>query len=246
MPNRPRIWLTRPLADSEHFAGQLAAHHIQSIIAPVMHIEHVPLAVEDFGPKPTALLLTSRHAAQALGVMPPAWRNLPAYCVGHATAQAAHAMGFTHTIEGESDVLALLPRIAQETNISSRILYLAGEETRADIPTLLGAQGIHVTNLIAYRASAASALSNDLIDALRHGRVQGIMLFSPRSATLAVQLLAHHHLSDTMKTVEAYCLSLNVAATAAALGCKRLHTCHSPTADAMRDLIVSLAPQTMV
>lgn len=246
MANRPRIWLTRPLADSEHFASQLAQAHIHSIIDPVMHIEHVPIALEDAGAKPTALLLTSRHAAQALSVLPAEWRSLPAYCVGGATEKAVQAMGFTKTLVGEGDVLGLLPRIAQEIKINGRILYLSAEETRADIPTLLGGQGIHVTSLVAYRALPTEALNPELIDMLRHGHVQGIALFSPKSASVAAQLLAHHHLRDAMSNVDAYCLSLNVAAIAGALNCRRLHTCHIPTAQAMHDLIVSLAPQTMV
>jgi uroporphyrinogen-III synthase len=44
MAKPPRIWLTRPMADSESMAAQLAAQNILSIIAPVMHIVAAPLA----------------------------------------------------------------------------------------------------------------------------------------------------------------------------------------------------------
>ena len=94
MDERPCIWLTRPLADSESLAAELAEHDIASIVAPVMRIE--PKSFTPPAETPTALLLTSRYAADALALLPAAWHKLPLYCVGDATAACAKTYGFTN------------------------------------------------------------------------------------------------------------------------------------------------------
>jgi uroporphyrinogen-III synthase len=125
-------------------------------------------------------------------------------------------------------------------------MYLAGADTRADIPTLLGEQGIHVRPLIAYDAIAETQLPAALIAELQAGRINGVAFFSARSASIAHELLAHHGLLDDTAALTTYCLSANVAESACGLNAKRLLTCDRPNADAMRDLIVSLVGKTMV
>lgn len=247
MTDRPRIWLTRPQADSESFAASLHSHGIECIIQPVLTIEPCTVTIAADDPKPAAILLTSRHAAQALAALPADWRTLPVYCVGDATAHVARDAGCPQAIVGEGgDVFALMPRVAQDLAPGSRLLYLAGDTTRADISTLLGARDITVDARIAYRAVPTRKISNELRNALNGHRLTGVVFFSPRSATLAGKLLAQFGLDDSLSNSHAYCLSLNVANAAATMGFARVHTCHSPTADSMRELIVSLESKKML
>jgi uroporphyrinogen-III synthase len=237
MAEAPRIWLTRPHEDSENFAAELALHHIPALIAPVVHIAHLPLA--SLPDLPDALLVTSRHATQALATLPTAWRTLPTYCVGAATANYARDFGFNHLTPGTGDVTSLLPRLISELSSGSTILYLAGEETRADVPTLLHARGIHVQRITVYRAIAETVLAPELLTAMQAGSISGAAFFSPRSAAITCELLAKAGLADDVRTINAYCFSLNVAKAAGILPWKALHSCHAPTRRAMRELIIS-------
>lgn len=237
MVEAPRIWLTRPREDSENFAAELSLHHIPTLIAPVMHIAHQPLtSLPDL---PDALLVTSRHATQALATLPTVWQALPTYCVGAATANYARDFGFSHIIPGTGDVMSLLPRLISELSGGSTILYLAGEETRADVPTLLHARGVHVQRITVYRAVAEAALAPELLAALKANELSGTAFFSPRSAAIACDLLAQAGLADAVRHLKAYCFSLNVAKAAGILPWKELHACHAPTRRAMRELIIS-------
>ncbi len=237
MASRACIWLTRPQEDSLALATLLKQHGIESIVAPLMQIEHCSPNTNEV--TADALLLTSRHAAHALAQLPPHYKELPVFCVGSATAQAARAADFLAITEGESDVLALLPRMVESLPVDSQILYLAGEETRVDVATLLAAQQRYVTKVIAYKADAVTELSAPLREALAAQRVTGAVFFSPRSAALAAERLNEHGLAAMASNMEAYCLSLAVAETAGTLGWKRLHACAIPTQQAMVDLIVS-------
>lgn len=245
MPTSKRsIWLTRPLEDSRSFATELRAHDITSIIAPVLHIARQPLPALAIA-KPSALLITSRHAAHALAALPAEWRALPTYCVGEATERAATEQGCSNTITGSRDALALLPRITADLGSGSSVLYLAGDESRTDLAQLLTAQGVQVSTVVVYRAIAERGLGDDIRGALADKQVGSIVFFSPRSAEIACKLLKQAGLIDAARSIDAYCLSLAVAEAAGALHWRKIHACHVPTRDAMLNLIVSERNKTL-
>lgn len=237
------IWLTRPRDDSKSLAAELAAHGIASVVAPVLHIVHQPL--ESVPVRPDALLLTSRHAAHALAALPTQWRALPTFCVGAATSAAASAVGFTNITPGEGKVLNLLPRMAVQLPPESRVLYLAGEETRINIPALLVAQRIYIRTQVVYRAIANHTLDDAVREALTAGSLTSVAFFSPRSAQVTASILATAGLSDAARMIDAYCLSADVANAANALPFKAIHTCPRPTRVAMVDLIISHTTKTV-
>ena len=238
MAEQPTIWLTRPREDSISFANDLSAQSITSIIAPVLSIVRQPLPPLSLK-HPAALLITSRHAAHALAELPPEWRRLPAYCVGSATAHAALQYGLTHIIPGARNALALMPRITADIASGSELLYLAGDETRTDVATLLGVNNIHVTTAIVYHAVAERALSDEIRSALSEQRIDAAAFFSPRSAEIACQVLQRNDLASAAAQMNAYCLSATVAQALRRLPWANIHICPTPTRHAMRELIVS-------
>jgi uroporphyrinogen-III synthase len=237
MAERPILWHTRPRDDSTFFANELAPYGIDSIIGPVLHI--APKPIPQLYTSPTALLITSRHATHALAVMPAQWRTLPAYCVGHATARAVADHGLTHIISGKLDVQSLLPRLAGELPSGSNLLYFAGDETRPEVKTMLGARGITVTMVVVYHAMAEHHLSREVGAALAAGTINAVALFSPRTARITCDLMEKAGLADAARTMTAYCFSANVAQDAARLPWASIQTCSAPNRRAMRELIVS-------
>ncbi len=237
------LWHTRPMDDSAFFANELAPFGIHSIIGPVLHIARKPL-VNIAATPPSALLLTSRHAAHALSLLPANWRSLPVYCVGNATAKAAGEHGFTRIISGMKDVQALLPRIAGEVASGSSLLYLAGDETRTDVEKMLAPRGISVTMVVVYYAIGEQELTPEIISALEAARITGIALFSPRTARISATLMEKAGLAECARNITAYCFSENVALEAQRLPWAAIHTCTAPTRAAMRELILSHHPKS--
>ena len=230
------IWLTRPRPDSERMAQSLQTRGIETIVAPVMEIRPLPLHIPS-ARDPKALLVTSRHATFALAALPARWRSLPVYCVGKATALAATKLGYNHCITGKGSALSLLPRIMAHQQGGDMILHLSGEEIRVPLGPMLAPYGITITRTIVYSAIATAALPDTLLDALDGQRVRGAVFYSPRSVTLAKQLLAHHQRPDALNHADAFCLSMAIAGQAAALHCQRLMACHTPTHHAMMELL---------
>ena len=239
MAKASRIWLTRPYDDSMALCRTLAMHGIDSFVAPVMEIAHSPVTPQSFDMRPDALLLTSRHAAPALRLLPVSWRDVPVFCVGTATAERATQAEFDNVIVGDADVLELLPQLRQRLPAGSRVLYLAGEETRVDVVTLLASQHITAIKQVVYEATDETTLDALFCEQFRKGEISGVVFFSPRSAQIATHLLAAHTLTEHATQCDAYCLSLAVAQAAAMVPWRNLKACHTPTTQAMVDLLVS-------
>ena len=232
------IWLTRPQADSASIAAALTARGIASCIAPVMRI--APLPFEPPAAAPDALLLTSRHAVPAL---PRHWQHLPVFCVGTATAEAVRAQDFRNLHVGPGDLLQLLPLIVQTLTNGQSLLYLSGEDIQLDPAPLLAMQQIHCTRIAVYEAVAEAMLPSFLRMRLEAGDITGAAFFSARSARLACRLLVEEGLAAHAAQMDAYCLSLPVAEAAGALPWRRVHASHTPSREAMLEMIASLAGQ---
>lgn len=224
------IWLTRPQRDSERMEVALAEHGIDSVIAPVMEIASLDVKLD--GAPPDALILTSRRAAKALDAAPTAWRTLPVYCVGNATAQAAKRYHFNHTMSGEGSALDLLPLIAERQGNGDRLLHLSGDAVKIDLTPLLASRGITLERLVVYESHRVAALPPAFTHALHVGALKGVVFYSPRSVRFAAELAG-----DTLAKLDAYCLSMDIAAAAAKAGCRRAHACPIPTHQAMMELL---------
>ncbi len=233
------IWLTRPYDDSEHMAELLAQHKIPSIIAPLMNIE--PLTVIWSQPMPDAILLTSRYGARALENAPAAWRALPSYCAGPATAQAALRLGFENIVSVETSVLDMLP-LLRDNHAGQRVIYPSGEDIKLDVAPLLAPHGITVERVIAYNARAKEQLAGPILHAFHEHTLTGVIFASPRAVHIARDLLKLNKLSVAASKLDLYCLSVDIAAEAARhIGGVQVYACPLPSYDAMMELLLKHA-----
>ncbi len=119
-----------------------------------------------------ALLIGSANALRFGGVALGAFRDLPVYAVGAATAEAARETGFTVAATGSGGLQNLLDTIPAGT----RLLRLAGEQR---VP-LTPPTGVTMIESVVY-ASEAQAMPPALADLLRQRVV--VLLHSGEAAT---------------------------------------------------------------
>ena len=135
--------------------------------------------------------------------------------------------------------MGLLPLLKDQLSPGAHILYLAGEDTHTDIGPLLNAREIEVEKVICYQAIGETVLPPALSEQLSLNRLSAVAFFSARSAALAGELLRTHGFSEQAAHIHAYCLSLPVAQAAGSLPWRTIRACHTPSLQAMVDLIVS-------
>src|SRR5262249_5942092 len=129
-----------------------------------------------------AVLATSANGIRALARRTEK-RDIPVYTVGPQTAEAARASGFTKVRSRESDAKALAEGVAEWVQPDKGpLLHAAGAETAGRLRQTLQARGFTVDSPVLYDAVPVAALPREAADALRSGTLDGILLFSPRSA----------------------------------------------------------------
>jgi uroporphyrinogen-III synthase len=168
----PTVLLTRPLAASERFAGQVmeALGPLPLIIAPLQSVALIK-AVPPEGPF-DAVLFTSENALRAVE----GW-TLPqrALCVGERTAQAARAAGFDAESAG-GDAMALADLIRAK-GLNGPLLHPHGREVRQDFAAL----GLNVRGVVVYETLPQSWTPEAMV-LLDAPYPVLAPIFSPRSA----------------------------------------------------------------
>src|SRR3546814_14100284 len=100
-----RVLVTRPQPGADTTAERLSAlgHDVRT--APLFTVHSLQWSPP--GEVIDALMVTSANAMRLSGPLPEAWRALPCYPAGEATAKAAADSGFTRIIVGDGDASAL-------------------------------------------------------------------------------------------------------------------------------------------
>lgn len=226
-----RLLVTRPEREAETLAARLRALGHEPMLAPVLEIVTLPFAGID-PDSVGGVVFTSRNAISAAAPFAPALLALPAYCVGEATAAAARQAGFGGALSAGGDASDLVELIRSRAVPGSVLLYLRGEETRSDIAGDLARRGIGIEERVVYAARSVPSLRAEAVAALSARRVDGILLFSPRSAEVFMELARQAGAVQGAGFPPCHCIS-----EAAAAPCRRAG---APTVVAARPDLESL------
>lgn len=203
------VIVTRPRAQSERTAELLRKAGHRAIIDPVLEI--TPLSPPPLPQaKVAALAITSANAAHALTSLP---SHLPVFAVGEATAAAVERTCGRAPQVAQGDGRAL-GRLIEATlpATEGEIVHLAGREVRDGLGELLAAAGYVYRRLTVYEASPTGGMAPEAVEALRQGRVDAVLLYSPRSARLWADKVRASGLDSSLGCVVSVCLSPAVAA----------------------------------
>lgn len=220
----PVLILTRPAAQAQAFADQIAARwagSVRIILSPLMQI--VPLQIDQDLAGAGGVIFTSAHgvaAAEHTNLC----KGLPAWCVGEKTAQLAAAAGFD-AIAGPGDAARLVEKISARRP-AGPLVHLRGRHTRGAVADKLAQIGISCADVVAYDQHALP-LTEPAFDAL-HGLLPVILpLFSPRTAAMLSEQ------GPFSAPVQLVVISTAVQGAATAIRAKSVSVAATPDAEAM-------------
>ena len=214
-----RVLVTRPEPDASLQAEALRTRGHEPVIAPLLAIEFLSDAKLDLDGV-QALIVTSRNALRALAAHEQRAEALkiPVLAVGDATAHGAQELGFREVTIGLGTGAALAGLINQELEPKEgTLLHLTGDVITFDLGAALEAHGFIVRKTMLYRAAPA-ALPAEALAELNAGRLDGVILMSPRTARIFAALLAKNGTVTPAKGPICYCLSEAIAEEVAPLG----------------------------
>lgn len=204
-----KVLITRPQPDADAFAEDCRAAGLDPVIAPLMSVT----ARGDWAAPADAagLAFTSANGVRVFAAASRV-RNLTAFCVGEATADAARAAGFSTISAADGDVVSLAETIAEQSSaISGQIVHIAGSRRAGDLLGALTERGLKASRIIAYETNEVRNLPQTAATAIGSGRALVVTLFSPRTARLFLNLVETANMAEALSRCRAICLSDAVA-----------------------------------
>jgi uroporphyrinogen-III synthase len=206
----PQLLITRPVDDAQALIDRLGDLGVDSIVAPVMDIHYIGGPALDLTGV-QGFLLTSANGVRALAVRTER-RDIPCFAVGDATAREAERLGFAAVASAGGDVDGLAALVFEVCKpAAGTLLHAAGTVSAGDLAGALAASGFKVRRERLYDAKAVAVLPSDARAALSSGTLDGVAIYSPRTARLFGTLVADAGLSAALERLTLFALSDNVS-----------------------------------
>jgi uroporphyrinogen-III synthase len=223
-----KVLITRSEVDAAPLVDLLSALNIASVVDPMIKVElgsGSPVGLTGV----QALLMTSANGVRAYCARN-SERELPLFAVGDATAREAMANGFHNISTARGDVSHLAKLVQTQLSKSGgALLHVAGTKTAGDLGGSLLRAGYEYRRVILYNVVAAQFLLPDTVLALMNKEVQGVLLYSPRTAQIFCRRIIADLGENMLSSVTAYCLSAAVADKAKDLKWRAVVVASSPT-----------------
>lgn len=199
-----RLWVTRVRPGAEATAARLTDMGHQPLVSPLLTIRRLKPRLDLTGVG--AIAFTSRNGVAAFAALH-SERGLPIFTVGDATAGAAREAGFRDVRSAAGDVTALAALIIAEP-VEGAVQVAGAREPAGDLPGALKAAGVQARAAALYAAVAAPGGRG--LAALKAGKLDGVLIHSPRAARRLADLTAG--LTPAAGAVPAFCISPAAAA----------------------------------
>ncbi|MCD6075752.1 MAG: hypothetical protein K0Q70_2635, partial [Rhodospirillales bacterium] len=166
---------------------------------------------------------------------------IPLFAVGDATARAAKEAGFLDVFSASGDVDALAALVREKLDpAKGPLVHVTGSEVAGDLVGQLGAAGFTVRRESLYESESAYSLSPSTIAAIKEERIDGVLAYSPRTASTLARLIRKARLVRDCRRIELLCLSQAVADAANDIPWAQTRIALEPTQEAMLALARSL------
>ncbi|MGI9482839.1 MAG: uroporphyrinogen-III synthase [Hyphomicrobiales bacterium] len=208
-----RIIITRPEEDTATTIAALEEVGHEGISAPLITIE-AQFDTEIPPREWQGVLVSSANGVRALVERSEAvgLAHVPLLAVGEASASAANKAGF-RDVKSANGGLPELVALAQKhfSPAAGPLLYLSGTVISGDLKSELEGYGFQVHRAEIYTAKAAEKLPSEALEALKLESVDGVGLFSRRSAKIWAELASSTGLDGVASKLVHICLSPAVA-----------------------------------
>ncbi|MGY6704753.1 uroporphyrinogen-III synthase [Roseinatronobacter sp.] len=231
------LLLTRPEQAAQDFAATLASAGWRGgvLVAPLMQIVYVPA---DLGVAAGAgtLVFTSHHGVAGWVGLGGAC-NVPVWCVGPRTAQAARDAGFADIQQAQGGDAVSLRAALLGAQPAQPVVHVRGAHAAMALAQDLCAAGLRAQEVVVYDQRACD-WTDTARDLLSRPAPVVVPLFSPRSARIFAQ--ACETLPQIRAQLHVIVISRACAAALDASKCSSVTVVDHPDGEAMRNAVLRM------
>ncbi len=212
------VLITRAQPEASALAHILESCGHTAVLAPLAALQTVAAAWPPI--LPDALIFTSGNAP--LHICDDRLRQLPVFAIGPHTYKVAHDCGFMQPMpHARGDYAQLLQAISDAPY--KNFWHIGGRDVRHDITADVAARGKLCRSIMVYEMVSTKALPALAQSALNARALDMALIFSPRSAERALNLL-----SSARTWLPAWVMSDAIAAPLRAGGWNQIHISSAP------------------
>ena len=202
------LWITRPKKDAQRTALALQKHGIRAFVEPLIEIKEIKFKQENLPENIQAVIFTSSNGVRSFARQTDR-RDPRIITVGDQTARAARFFGFSKVESAGSNVDCLVKYINQFCCPSQgKLVYARAQEVSQDIKKSLA--GFALQSIVVYAASTSQQLTEECINMLKTGRLDGVLFYSAKTALTFSELLSKYNIAGSTESLTAYSLSTNI------------------------------------
>ena len=186
-----------------------------------------------------ALAVTSARIADFLESHPQIAElfKLPVFAVGNHSAQAMRVAGFSKAVSADGDAKALADLIIG-SKLQDTVLYLAAQQRAGNLEGLLSEANCPVRLVEIYRMTVVKQLETAVVTALKERMLDGVLIYSRRTAEALILLLESHDLIDALSGLRV--ISISKQAASPLPSAARIEIAELPTEDSVLARALSL------
>lgn len=234
-----RVLVFRPQSDAERTAQAIAGHGFEPLVAPLFKV--VRLAADAPQGHFAAIVVTSGNAVPMLSEGPAAWRELPIFTVGARTAAKVREAGLDDARSADGDRKDLIALIQRTLPAPSKLLLIAGQDRKDDVPDRLTQAGYEVVSWVAYDAEAVDVLPDVAKTALAEGKADAALHYSARGAGTFLKLAQAAGVTDAALDLTHVVISADAASPLIAAGASTVLVAEHPEEAGMLAALVQVS-----
>ncbi|MCV0426149.1 MAG: uroporphyrinogen-III synthase [Roseibium sp.] len=235
-----RFLVTRPQPDCRRTADKLRAMGHVADESPLLLFRGA--APEQFDLETvSALAFTSRRAVSVVAAHAQfeVVRKLPVFSVGSKTAATCRESGFANIVSANGDVDDLGQVILQHRDQlqGGAVLYPMARDRAGDLEGFLAEGNVSCVPVVVYEMEQAGELPVDVVQNLRSGAYDGVLVFSKRTAEALILLLKAYGLDHIFSSLSIYSISRQAAKPLSDY--MRVHVATAPCEKSLLDLALA-------
>ena len=214
--NSKNIISLRPNPDCFEDINILKKLGINCIPLPMLEFKIKKPPTKEMQNNVCGTVITSKRSLDAMNLFYSSFNSnffkKPVFCIGKKTAESARKFGFKRIISGNSNALELIKIIKKSyTYKKKNYLWLSSKQVSMDLRKHLNKNEINLIKHDIYEMNEVSKFSQNTIDLISSGKIDGIMTMSKRTLKNFKHLLKKYDIWEHHKEINLFSISYSVS-----------------------------------